>query len=179
MSKYILTQSARARRLTWRYILLVGVLLLLVSLLQVSFFARFQLLGVTPNLMIVTVLCIAFFGGEHMGAVVGISAGFLIDSLGATGIILLPLCYFLLGYLVGHFASRASARGFVSYLAYLASTLLFGAVITLIDTAITYESLHFGPLLVHTLLPEALVTAIAGLVLFFPIKLFCALLGRR
>lgn len=179
MPKYVLSQSARSRRLTWRYVLLVGGLLLLISLLQVSFFARFQVLGVTPDLMIVTVLCIAFFGGEHMGACVGLAAGFLLDSLGSTGIVLLPLFYFLLGYLAGHLAGRTPARGYVTYLCYLGVTLLYRVMITTVYAVITYESLHPGPLLVHTLLPEALVTAIGGLVLYFPIKLFCAFLGKR
>lgn len=179
MPKYVLSQSARSRRLTWRYVLLLGGLLLLIALLQVSFFARFQILGVTPDLMIVTVLCIAVFGGEHMGACVGLASGFLIDSLGSTGIVLLPLFYFLLGYIVGHFVGRFPARGYVTYLYYLGVTLLYRMAITTVYTAITYTSLHPGPLLVHILLPEALVTAIAGLGLYFPIKLFCAFLGKR
>ena len=179
MPKYVLSQSARSRRLTWRYVALLGGLLLLISLLQISFFARFRLMGVTPDLMIVTVLCLAFFCGEHTGACVGLAAGFLIDSLGSTGIVLLPLFYLLLGYPAGHFAGRASARGFVGYLPYLAITLGYRALITLLYAAITYESLYFGPLLVHTLLPEALVTAIAGLGLYFPLRLFCSLLEKR
>lgn len=176
--KYILSQSARMRRLTWRYTLLLGALLLLLALLQVSFFSKIRLIDATPDLMIIAVLCLSFFGGRHMGAVVGIAAGFLIDSLGATGIVLLPLCYFLLGYLAGHFASRSSRQGYVTYLAYLGITLLYRAAITFVYVLITYESLQFGALLTQVLLPEMLNTALAGLALYFPIKLFLAWVGK-
>ncbi len=176
--KYVLSHSAKTRRLTWRYTLLVGILLLLVSILQVSFFARFRLLGATPDLMIVTVLCLAFFGGPHMGAVVGIAAGFLIDALGATGIVLSPLLYLLVGYVAGHYAAGGGQRGYLGYLPYLGVTLIARAVMTALCTVMTYRSLFFGELLVHTLLPEMLNTALAGLALYFPLRLFSAWVGR-
>ena len=176
--KYVLSHSAKTRRLTWRYILLVGVLLLLAAILQVSFFARFRLMGATPDLMIVTVLCLAFFGGRHMGAVVGIAAGFLIDALGGTGIVLSPLLYLLVGYLAGHYAAGGSQRGLIRYLPYLGVTLIARAATTAILTVMTHGSLFFGELMLYTLLPEMLNTALAGLALYFPLRLFSAWVGR-
>lgn len=176
--KYILGHRAQLRSRIIRYVLLVGLLLITVAVLQVSLLSRFRLLGAVPDLMICTVLCIGFFGGCYMGAVTGIAAGVLIDAIGSTGIVLLPLAFMLCGYLAGHFAKTLNHTAYLSYLVYLALTLLYRAVITLLYACMTYRSIHLPSLLLHSVLPEMLVTAIAGLILYFPMMWFCAWVGK-
>ena len=113
-----------------------------------------------------------------MGAVVGIAAGFLIDALGATGIMLSPLFYLLVGYVAGHYAASGAQGGFLGYLPHLGVTLLARAGVTAMLTVMTYGSLFFGELLLHILRPEMLNTALAGLALYVPLKLFSAWVGR-
>ena len=171
--KYILGHRAQLRSRIIRYILFVGLLLVTLSVLQVSLFSRFRLLRAVPDLMICTVLCIGFFGGCYMGAVTGIAAGVLIEAIGSTGIVLLPLAFMLCGYLAGHFAKTLGHNSYVPYLVYLALTLLYRAVITLLYACMTYKNIHLPKILIQSVLPEMLVTAIAGLILYFPLKLFC------
>jgi len=176
--KYILGQQAQRRKRSVRYVVSITVLLLILSVLQVSFFGRFRLFGATPDLMIIGVLCIGFFTGQYTGAVCGIGAGFLIDALGSTGVTILPVCYLLVGYLVGIYAKRTTNQGFVQYLIYLAITLLFRAAITVLYACLGYESLNLPLVLLYAVLPELLVTALAGLALYFPMRLFCGLLEK-
>ena len=176
--KYILGERAQTRKRSVRYVVSVAVLLLALSVVQLSFFGRFRILGAIPDLMIVAVLCIGYFTGPDTGAVSGIGAGFLIDAMGTAGISLLPLAYLLEGYLAGHLAKRIPTRGFLHYLIFLAITLLYRAIITLMYAWIGYESLHL-PFLTGTILPELLGTALAGLAFFVPMRLLCGWLEKK
>ena len=177
--KYILGQRAQSRKRSVRYVIAVAVLLLLLSVLQLSFFGRFRIFGAIPDLMITAVLCIGFFTGPYTGAVSGIGAGALIDALGTTGFTVLPLCYLLQGYLVGHYARRVPTKGFLQYLIFLAVTLLYRAVITVVYAWIEYETIPVATLLLQTVLPELFGTLLAGLALYFPMRLLCAWLEKK
>ena len=177
--KYILGHHAQLRSRAIRYTIWVGLLLVILAVLQVSLFSRFRLLGAVPDLMICTVLCLAFFNGRYMGAVTGIAAGVIIEAIGSTGIVLLPICYLFCGYIAGHYAKSAGQKNYVSYLIYLGLTLLFRAVITLLYACLTYRDVNLPIILLQSVLPEMLVTAIAGLILYFPLGLFSARMGRK
>ena len=176
--KYILGERAQTRKRSVRYVVSVAVLLLLLSVIQLSFFGRFRILGAIPDLMIAAVLCIGYFTGPYTGAVSGIGAGFLIDTLGTAGISVLPLCYLFEGYLAGYYARRVPTRGFLHYLIFLAVTLVYRAAITLICAWIGYDSLSLS-LLTKAVLPEMLGTALAGMVLYVPMRLLCGWLEKK
>lgn len=176
--KLILGHRAQTKARVIRYTVLVGLVLILSAILQVSLFSRFRLLGAVPDLMIVSVLCIAFFCGRYAGAVTGIAAGFLIESIGSSGISILPLCYFLSGYLVGHYA-RASQKNYPVYLIYLGCILLIRATVTVLYACMTYRNVNLPLIFLQSVLPEALVTAIAGCALYFPYLLFCRFLEKK
>ena len=177
--KYILGHRAQLRSRVIRYILLVGLLLIATAVLQVSLFSRHRLLGAVPDLMICTVLCLSYFSGRYMGAVTGIAAGFLIEAIGSTGIVILPVCYLFLGYLVGNYAKTLGPRSYVSYLIYLAITLGYRAMITVLLSCMSYRTVHLPKILLYSVLPELLVTAIAGCLLYFPLMAFCAYLEKK
>lgn len=177
--KYILGHRAQTRTLAIRYTVLVGLLLTLIAVLQVSFFSRFRLFGAVPDLMICTVLCLAFFSGKYMGAVTGIAAGFLIEAMGSTGITLLPICYLFCGYIAGHYARAVIPRRYSVYLIYLSVTLFFRAAITFLYACLNYKSINLPQILLQSVLPEMLLTAIAGCLLYFPLMLFCERLEKK
>ena len=177
--KYILGHRAQTRSRAIRYTVLVGLLLILVAVLQVSLFSRHRLLGAVPDLMICTVLCVAFFAGRYAGAITGIGAGFFIEAMGSVGISLLPLFYFLLGYVAGHYARTVYPKRYTVYLFYFILTVIFRMIITVIYIALTYESFELLEVITKILLPEAADTAVAGCILYFPIKALCGWLMRR
>ena len=77
---------------------LCGGLILFFALLQTTVFARFRPFGAIPDLMLPLVIAIAMTEGEKWGAVCGIIAAFIIESIGADTISLMPLLYMPAGY---------------------------------------------------------------------------------
>ena len=75
----------------------LALLLLTLAILQTSFFGFFPLFGAVPDLVLLGVISVALMMGERAGGICGLAGGVLLDSLGGTGVALLPLFYFLLG----------------------------------------------------------------------------------
>ena len=85
----------------------IGVLLLLVVLVQTTLAPDMQVAQVTPDLMVLVVICAGLTGGTESGAWVGFWAGLLYDQfLTATPVGLSALTYCLIGAGIG--ALRAS-----------------------------------------------------------------------
>ena len=175
----ILGYAAQNRSKMIVYTVCISLLVLILSVMQVTVCARLSLFGATPDLMICTVLCIAFFAGRYAGAITGIGAGFFIEALGSVGISLLPLFYLFLGYVAGHYARAIHPKRYTVYFIYLVFTVVFRMIITVTYIGITYESFHLLEIVTRILLPEAADTAVAGCILYFPIKALCGWLMRR
>lgn len=93
----ILTPNILARLVA---IVVLGVLL------QLSFFSRVALFGVSPDVLPALVVVLGLLGGTMTGAVAGFSVGFLLDcllvqALGGSSLVLLSV-----GYLAGMFRER-------------------------------------------------------------------------
>ncbi|MGC1166765.1 MAG: rod shape-determining protein MreD [Solirubrobacterales bacterium] len=93
----ILTPKILARLVA---IVLLGVIL------QLSFFSRVWVFGVSPDLLPVLVISLGLLGGTMTGAVTGFTVGFLLDCLlveplGGASLVLLAT-----GYLAGLFRER-------------------------------------------------------------------------
>lgn len=87
----------------WRQSLLIGVLVLVGVIVEVTLLARLGLPGATPDLVVVTVVAIALAMGPTQGAVAGFVAGVLID-LAPPGDSLLgvnAIVYVAIGYVTG------------------------------------------------------------------------------
>ena len=149
------------------------------AILQVSIFGRHKPFGVVPDLMLCTVLCVAFFSGRYAGAITGIGAGFLIDALGSVGVSMMPVAYMILGYVVGYYAKGSVYRRLPAYLLCLFGGLIERGILTGISVYLRYDGVSFGRLMTGTVFPEMGVTALAGCVLYFPILLLCAALERK
>ena len=176
--KYIMGHRAQNRSLVARYVILVGILLLVSSVLQVSVLSRYRILGVVPDLMLCIVMCLGYFGGRQLGAICGIVAGVLIESMGSFGIILLPLFYLFCGYLTGHYARVIIPRRFSAFTAYFGVSLLLRGAVTLLYACLNYQNINLPVLFLYTLLPELLLTAALGCALYFPLMLFYGFLEK-
>ena len=165
--------EAKARSRLVVFGISLALLLLLGAILQTSVFGRLTYVGAVPDLMICIVTCVAFFNGRYHGAITGIAAGALIETLASTGIVLLPLFYMLFGYIAGHYARAVQPKRFIPYLFYLMFALLLRAGLTVLYACLTYRNIHLLQILLHAVLPEMLATAIAGVCLYLPLMLFC------
>jgi rod shape-determining protein MreD len=84
---------------------------LLAVLLQLSFFSRITVLGVSPDALPVFVVVLGLLGGALTGAVAGFAVGLLLDgalveSLGGSSLVLLGV-----GYAAGLLRERLALRG--------------------------------------------------------------------
>jgi rod shape-determining protein MreD len=92
---------------TRRIAVRIALILLVAAILQVSFFSFLNLLGSSPDVIPVVVVCLGLLGGAVAGAVCGFAAGFLVDSLllqtlGVSSLVLLSI-----GYLAGRYREGA------------------------------------------------------------------------
>jgi rod shape-determining protein MreD len=80
-----------------------GALLFVVVVIQLSILAQITILGGHPNLLLVTLVCVALLRGAVFGAVAGFSAGLLADTgvFGTLGFTALLLT--LAGYWTGRY----------------------------------------------------------------------------
>ena len=143
------------------------------AILQTSVFGKLTYIGAVPDLMLCIVLGVAYFNGRHHGAITGLASGALIEAIASSGIVLLPLFYMIFGYVVGHYARAVQPKRFIPYLIYLLFALLLRAGITFLYTCLIYQQIHLLQIFAHAVLPEMLTTALAGICLYLPLKLFC------
>ncbi len=95
---------------TPRIAIRLGLIVAVAVIVQVSFFSFLSILGVTPYLVPVVVVCLGLLGGGVVGAVCGFFAGLLMDSLllqtlGVSSLVLLSI-----GYLAGRYREGFEIR---------------------------------------------------------------------
>lgn len=178
MARRILGYRAQARSRMLAYSLCIGLLLSVTASFQVSVLGRFRPFGGVPDLMICTVLCVAFFCGRYAGAITGIAAGVLIEAIGSQGISLLPVIYMIGGYVAGHYANNVRPKRYSVYLFFHACALFLRAGVTVVYASLNYRTVDLPKILLYSVLPELLGTLIAGVLLFFPVGLVCRFLQR-
>lgn len=130
------------------------VLVVLFALLQTTIFTKFKPFGAVPDLMLSLVVAISMTEREKWGAVVGVAAAFVIESLGGSVVTLLPLPYMLAGYVGGlltvyRFRDSLAVRAVYTLAAQAARVLVTALVLTA-----TVGDVTFPDMLRYALLPE-------------------------
>lgn len=138
-------------------------LTILLALLQTTIFARFRPFGAIPDLMLPLVVAIGMTEGEQWGAVWGLIAAYMIESLGAGGISLLPLLYMPAGYFCPVLTELYLTDTPPVRLIYTAVCGIGRAVITLLYFAITSSVFDLPALLGDVTLPEYASTFVMSL----------------
>ena len=103
-----------------------GALVFLASILQVSVFSDVTILNGTPDLLLVTIICIALLRGPVVGAAVGFWGGLLIDTanLGTLGVTSLLLT--VAGYWIGRYGETTGQdRSHAPFVSAAVITLLY------------------------------------------------------
>ena len=86
----------------------IALIVLAAVVLQVSFFSYLSLLGATPDFVSVVVVSLGLLGGAVIGAVVGFSAGLLLDSILLQILGVSSLALLMVGYLAGRYREGAA-----------------------------------------------------------------------
>ncbi len=124
------------------------------ALLQTTVFARFRPFGAIPDLMLPLVIAIAMTEGEKWGAVSGIAAAFVIESLGSTGTVLLPLFYMIAGYFAPIVTTLYFTDSVPVRILYTAISGVGRAILTFFYLSGAVDEFHFFPLAGSVVLPE-------------------------
>lgn len=145
-------------------ILACAFLLILFALLQTTLFARFRPFGAVPDLILPLVVAVAMSEKEKFGAIFGVIAAFVIDSLGGATISILPLLYMPVGYICGiltrcYFRESIAVRGM-----YLVSTTFIRALFTAFTVIATAGGVTFISMLTDAVFPELIANLVFGFI---------------
>lgn len=124
------------------------------SLVQTTLFTRFRPFGAVPDLILPLVIAISMTEREKWGAVCGLIAAFVIESLGGSRLTLLPLLYMPAGYVCGlltiyYFRDSAAVRAL-----YTAASSIARALFTLITVLATIADISLLDAITKAVLPE-------------------------
>ena len=101
-------------------------LLFVAAILQVSVFAQLHVFGAVPDVLLVTLVCLALLRGAVVGAVGGFFAGLVVDtaSIGTLGLTSLVLT--LAGYWIGRYGETTGRdRAHAPFLSVAVVTVLY------------------------------------------------------
>ena len=124
------------------------------ALLQTTLFARFKPFGAVPDLMLALVVAVAMHTREKWGAVTGLLAAFVIESLGGSTVTILSLLYMPVGYLCGLLTVYYFRDGFAVRAMYTGATMLARCLFTLIILFTSSPNVSFPAAIVHVTIPE-------------------------
>lgn len=143
-------------------------LVFVAAVVQVATISGARLLGAEPDLLLVTVVCVALVAGSVAGAVSGFAGGLLVDvmtlgTLGTTSILLT-----LAGYWAGRYGETTGrGRSYAAPLAAFAISLLAGI------GGVTLHFLLGQPVSARDALVSALPSAVLAAVLALGIHRVC------
>lgn len=132
----------------------LALLLVVFSLLQTTLFTRFRPFGAVPDLILPLVTACAMSFRDKWGAVFGVIAAFVIESLGGSTFTILPILYMLTGYIVGLCAVYYFRDSLAVRVLYTVVTSAARAVFTLITLVATVGDVNLITFLTMIVLPE-------------------------
>jgi len=138
--------------------LLCFLLIILFSLLQTTLFTRFRPFGAIPDLMLPLVTAIAMTTDEKWGAISGLAAAFVIESLGGATVTILALLYMPTGYICGLLSIYYFREGLAVRALYTGVTTLVRCLFTLIILFASTVHVSLPAAFVHAIFPEFLST---------------------
>ena len=148
----------------WINVRLGGIVLAAV-LVQVAFFSYLSIFGATPDVIPVAIAAVGLLGGAVVGAVVGFSAGLLLDvvlleTLGASSLVLLSV-----GYLAGRYRESFEIDSAFAPAAVIgALALLAAAGFTALELTLGVETPVSG-----AIVADALVKGLLAFLLAYPV----------
>lgn len=105
----------------------LAIVLFVVAIFQVSAISSLQVLGATPDVLLVALVAVALARGAVTGAIAGFAAGLIVDvaTLGTLGVTALLLT--LAGYWSGRYGETSGrGRAYAPLLAVVGTTALYG-----------------------------------------------------
>jgi len=138
----------------------IGLMILVFAMLQVTVFSKLRPFGATPDLMLPLVIAIGITEGERWGGVSALAAAFLIDCLGSAGITLLPLLYVPCAFIAGVLGTYYLRDSLTIRVIFSVAAGILRAVFTIIYVYITFASPDAGLMFRSIIIPEFISTLV-------------------
>ena len=109
----------------------VALLIFVAAILQVTIFSSVEILGGTPDVVLLTLMAIALLRGSIYGAAAGFAAGLLVDTANLATLGVTSLLLTIAGYWIGRYGETTGRdRAHAPYVSVAVATILvqFGAL---------------------------------------------------
>lgn len=157
-----------------------AVWIILIAVLQPTLFSALKIFGIAPDIFLVFVVATAFLRGKTEGAVCGAVCGLVFDFLAGRLIGVNALIFMYAGFCVGMIKERyISGAGAITVGVITAIVSLVCSFVYYIAYSMVSGDIGFFAALIRIILPGAIYTAIAGVVLFIPIEKSFKLIENR
>ena len=133
------------------YSVCLTVMTVFATFLQIS---GIEFFGSVPSFTLALICAIGFILGDKFGAIFGLVAGFFIDLLSGFGFSLIPIMYFLCGYLCGRLKGTFLSSNFPSFLLYGALAGVLREIFTFIYYGLNSENFELSGLFTKVIIPE-------------------------
>lgn len=144
----------------------VTLLILICYILQSSVFGSLNFAGIIPNLMIILTSSFGFMRGEKEGLVIGFFCGLLTDIFFGSFIGFYALVLMYTGYLNGKFSRIFYPEDIKLPIALIVTSDLSYGIICYVLTFMLRGRFQFTYYFSHIILPEALYTILATMLLY-------------
>ncbi|MBQ4607546.1 MAG: hypothetical protein IJB15_12620 [Clostridia bacterium] len=146
------------------------VLISFFALLQTTLFTRFQPFGAVPDLMLPLVVAVSMIAREKWGAVTGLAAAFIIESLGGASVTILSLLYMPVGYICGLLTVYYFRDGFAVRALYTGVTALARVLFSLLILVLSKPSVSLPDAALYVMIPEFFATVAFSLLPHLAVK---------
>ena len=150
--------------------IIIFILILAAFILQYTVIARIPVLGCAPNLLLLLTFMFGYARGKNAGMLVGFFAGLLVDIFFCSVIGFHALIYLIIGFVNGRWNKYFYSNVLYIPLVLLLCSDIFYCIAYFFFFYVLKGTFAFGYVLVHIMAPELLLTFIAGLILFKPLK---------
>ena len=131
-----------------------SIALFVLSIAQVTFFVKINVLGATPDLMLGAVLLIAMKEDQRVSSICGIVSGFLYCAMGGFVYPFYMMFSFLCGYVLWIISDRFLGKNYVSYLALAILTFGLKALFNVIEASLFAYTINLLNMFARAIIPE-------------------------
>ncbi len=142
------------------------VIILLAFLLQTTTFQSLALADVVPNLLLIVTVCYGYLRGRTSGLLTGFVCGLLLDMQFGTVVGLYAFIMMTLGFLVGFCRKMYFTDSLILPSVLLTASDLIYGIYCYVTEFLLRGKLNFGFAFVHKIFPEAIYTALVGILIY-------------
>lgn len=157
---------------------LYSFILITLVIVQSTFFAKLEIFGARPQLVLLFVCTLSFFEGAKSGAVYGFIGGYVLDLICGGGLFFSGVIYMLICYLAAYAVELYFSDEYLPFLAISFAFLIAKHILDVFAIIANYKEINIFKTIFYIFLPETLYTLLLSAFIFFPIRLLCAKLNK-